>query len=384
MIHKSRVPEQGKRGRMFEAAVTRLAEWWSGVFFEVIPDGHVRNRTFASIQKLLNENGVGPNDDIETGVLPDILDTDHEPIKSPKSLMKHAIQAYGSRDTSAQLFTALCRALGVPTRLVVSLQSVPWQAAVGKPKPKYTKSKKSKGKQKAAENAISEAEDDMEEVNISRASSSAPGSANGAFSGEGHRLDGSPVGKSDKAKGKEKAKPEVKLRKTKSKGRKVGTSSSTKPIGNSSYSLSGILHLRKSYLSDPLQSPPVFWTEVFSRPDGRWLPVDPLRGIVNNRKVFDPSALGDQAENRILYVLAIEEDGYARDVTRRYAKDFGAKVAKVQGGSSSNVGNTGGEKGRLAWWERVMRMVTRPYRLVCHSHIYWLTIEANLALAATR
>jgi len=142
---------------------------------------------------------------------------------------------------------------------------------------------------------------------------------------------------------------------------------------------------------DPTITPPIFWTEVFSRPDARWIPVDPIRSIVNKRKVFDPtpttsspspavhSALFPSAyaaalarrplavnmratrqENRMVYVMAFEEDGYARDVTRRYAKEFSAKIAKVQGGSST----IGGGKGRQAWWERVVSLVSRPYRLV--------------------
>lgn len=56
----------------------------------------------------------------------------------------------------------------------------------------------------------------------------------------------------------------------------------------------------------------------------------------------------------MVYVLAFEEDGYARDVTPRYARDYGAKVAKVQGGSKS----------RKEWWECVVSIVRRPYRLV--------------------
>ena len=56
----------------------------------------------------------------------------------------------------------------------------------------------------------------------------------------------------------------------------------------------------------------------------------------------------------MVYVVAFEEDGYARDVTPRYAREYGAKVAKVQGGSKS----------RKEWWERVANTVRRPYRLV--------------------
>ena len=137
---------------------------------------------------------------------------------------------------------------------------------------------------------------------------------------------------------------------------------------------------------DPLATSPVFWTEVFSRPDARWFPIDPIRGHINDRKVFDPSpsninvnpsiqrgstiyphrhagTTGTKVENRMLYVLAFEEDGYARDVTRRYAREYSAKVAKVQGGSNAlNIG--GGGKGRQAWWSSVLNAIHRPFRLV--------------------
>jgi xeroderma pigmentosum group C-complementing protein len=60
--------------------------------------------------------------------------------------------------------------------------------------------------------------------------------------------------------------------------------------------------------------------------------------------------------------MAFEEDGYARDVTPRYAKEYAAKVAKAQG-AGARVGG-----GRKEWWERVVSTVRRPYRLVsCHS-----------------
>jgi xeroderma pigmentosum group C-complementing protein len=111
--------------------------------------------------------------------------------------------------------------------------------------------------------------------------------------------------------------------------------------------------------SDPLTTPPVFWTEVFSRPDGRWLPVDPIRAIVNKRKVFDPTPVGTSSrlakvDNRMTYVMAVEEDGYMRDVTPRYARQYSAKVSKVQSGG----------KGRREWWEQVVQTLTRPYKLV--------------------
>jgi xeroderma pigmentosum group C-complementing protein len=124
---------------------------------------------------------------------------------------------------------------------------------------------------------------------------------------------------------------------------------------------------------DPTTTPPVFWTEVFSRPDSRWIPVDPIRCIVNKRKVFDPSSSAVQqqrtlSENRMVYVLAFEEDGYARDVTRRYAREYGAKVAKVQLGGSAGKGG----RAKEVWWQGVLGAITRPYRLVCGPRTFSL------------
>lgn len=109
-------------------------------------------------------------------------------------------------------------------------------------------------------------------------------------------------------------------------------------------------------------APPTMWIEVFSRADCTWLPIDPIRAIVNKRKVFDPGysnlpKKGEKVRNRMLYVLAFEEDSFARDVTARYAKDYGAKIVKMQ--RSGGVGNS-----RKEWWDRIVAMVQRPYRLV--------------------
>lgn len=137
MIHKSRVPDQNKRGRLFEAAVDRLVTWWCETYFAVTFTGHIRSRTFEEVE-----------DEIALASSPDGSERDdsgYERIRSVESLMKHVLLRRGSRDTSAQLFTALCRALDIPARLVVSLQSVPWKSGVGKPAPQRDGSK-GKGK----------------------------------------------------------------------------------------------------------------------------------------------------------------------------------------------------------------------------------------------
>ncbi len=49
-----------------------------------------------------------------------------EQIASPADLKDRAIERLGSRETSAQLFCALCRSIGIPARLVVSPQPLSW------------------------------------------------------------------------------------------------------------------------------------------------------------------------------------------------------------------------------------------------------------------
>ena len=96
--------------------------------------------------------------------------------------------------------------------------------------------------------------------------------------------------------------------------------------------------------------------------------MDPVRNIVNKRKVFDPSpgpTDRTRQENRMVYVVAFEEDGYARDVTPRYAKDYGARVTKMQEVGGSRAGG----RQRRQWWERVIGIVRRPYRLVSPKHV---------------
>lgn len=244
MITKSRVPEPAKRGRLFESAITRLADWWSSTF-EIVPTGHIRSRTFDEVNKTLPPPKRAPPLDLkgkgkaraveeeDDEDLEERYGIDGERIRSEKSLMKHALMRKGSRDTSAQLFTALCRALSIPARLVVSLQSVPWQAGVGKPKPTAKKKKKpqesdgagANGKGKAKAEAGGDDDDDMEEVAIP--SSPAAGSSRGRspFPGNGQRLNGTSV-QLDKGKGKQKAPPVIRLRKSKG-GQKLGSATAS-------------------------------------------------------------------------------------------------------------------------------------------------------------
>lgn len=127
------------------------------------------------------------------------------------------------------------------------------------------------------------------------------------------------------------------LRKYKPPARKIGSPTKSKPKASQS-------------LAD---QPPVFWAEVFNRSDQRWIPVDPVRGIIRKKRDYEPPT--DSGPVRMLYVVAFEEDGYARDVTLRYTKNFYAKTSKLRVPAKPN---------EPQWWsDIVMGFLRRPYHL---------------------
>ena len=226
-IHKSRVPEAAMRGRMFEAAMSRLVDWWCD-WFTVRPTGHLKSRTYEEVQEKVLEKLARKNDRKGKRRARDDDDDDDEEfyghgevVRSEKSLMKHALQRRGCKDTCAQLFTALCRALGIPARLVVSLQSVPCQKNGGK-----AKSPAKKPPKKPKEAADDEDEDDMEEVSIPSSPAVNGKGKDPVFPGTGRQVNGQTSPMSDKAKGKQKAPPVITLRK--SRGRKLGSAPAVK------------------------------------------------------------------------------------------------------------------------------------------------------------
>lgn len=108
---------------------------------------------------------------------------------------------------------------------------------------------------------------------------------------------------------------------------------------------------RKKILESPY---PVFWVEAFNEAIQQWIPVDALvTHTVAKPSRFEPPGSDDR--NSMSYVVAFEDDGTVKDVTRRYAKAYNAKTRK------SRVENTeGGER----WWRRVLKMFRRRSTLV--------------------
>lgn len=177
----------------------------------------------------------------------------------------------GSRDLAAQLFCALLRSVAVDTRLVCSLQVLPFSGVAKgqtpeKPKPQY-------------------------------------------YHAPAQNYSASPTG----------ARPER-----------------TTPK-------------KKRIVESPF---PIFWVEVYSPSTATWIPLDPIvRNTINKPKTgFEPPA-ADQL-NSMTYVVAFEDDGSAKDVTRRYTQWYNAKTRKLRVEST---------KGGQEWWQRTMQAFEKPF-----------------------
>lgn len=208
----------------------------------------------------------------------------------------------GSQDTGNQLFCAMLRAAGVETRLVCSLQTLPF----ANPPPKASTPVR---KKKPAVFAIASDTD----PNMSDASAS-DGSIGGNIPSVRRRLGQPSFAASPRAA------PPPKEKK--------------KPIRTLSY--------------------PVYWVEAFNAAHQKWVPVDPMAtNTVGKAAKIEPPVSYDL--NQMMYVVAFEEDGVARDVTRRYAKAFNAKTRRQRVESS-------GEDG-AKWLKAALRLFRRRQRL---------------------
>ncbi len=97
------------------------------------------------------------------------------------------------------------------------------------------------------------------------------------------------------------------------------------------------------------------WVEVFSKPYQKWITVDPIRSLIrpSGNRHMEPPAFDRQ--NKLIYVVAFEEDGYARDVTARYTKTLNSRVSRLRPPTRA--------KGEEDWWTKVVRSIHRPQKL---------------------
>ena len=285
-------------------------------------------------------------------------------LRSVNSLMKKALQQEGSRDVSSILFVSLARACGLGARLVHSLQAIPWRAEKVVAKKKSGAGSKKRllahrqGNGSPAGSAASEEEgedDEMEEVPMPEDREGGPGYVASQVKRKGIR-----------GAGKRRLQDPAdlyRLRKQRPTPRKLGDEGPKRKTKEGKLICTPALRIADC--GDLSHQPPVFWAEVFSRSDQRWIPVDPVRGTIRKKTHFEPQS--DNGPIRMSYVVAFEEgqktavkradsaDGFARDVTLRYTKNFGAKTVKLR---------VPVKKDEQDWWEEILAILHRPQHLV--------------------
>ncbi|KAK5078808.1 hypothetical protein LTR64_002775 [Lithohypha guttulata] len=114
--------------------------------------------------------------------------------------------------------------------------------------------------------------------------------------------------------------------------------------GNQNFGTARATSKRKAINESPY---PVWWVEVLNPAIDQWIPLDPLvRHTINKpRTGFEPPAA--DSLNNMSYVIAFEDDGRAKDVTKRYTAAYNAKTIKSRVESTKN-----GQE----WFSKVMHV----------------------------
>lgn len=291
-IHPRREPCRRERVRQFESFLTELVRWWSSRFrvdpriaaaaawrqpsTDIQQGRRLPPRTF--VDGWITESAAERQGKRHTKVpglalfppgavtqTPTYLRLLPPPERTfPKGLSAALRARLGSRETKAILFCALCRALGVPARFVVSIQVAP----------------------------------------IAAAKAAAPSHAR-----------------------------------------------STKHVDELSDAGSDEGQLYIEPLDE--KTPPTVWVEAFSKPYQHWITVDPVRAFIKATGARNMEPIPAQRQNKLVYVVAFEEDGYARDVTARYTRTLYTRVARQRPSI----------RGRGDWWASVAAALHRPQKL---------------------
>ncbi|OBR10686.1 Rad4 transglutaminase-like domain-containing protein [Colletotrichum higginsianum IMI 349063] len=217
----------------------------------------------------------------------------------------------GSRDVGAQLYCALLRSVGVRARLVCSLQPLSFvHGGPNLPKPR------------SIETPIKPTREDKIRTQLSRyraVADESPSSASGLTS------------------------PLRRLGHPNAAAYQLPLLSTPPPAAQKSKETPKRIH----------ESPfPVYWVEVLDVGHQKWQPVDPL--VTNS--IWKPKALEPPAtdkENSLTYVIAFDNDGTVRDVTRRYAKAYTAKTRRLRIETAVDRGDR--------WWRKALEPFALPW-----------------------
>ncbi|CAO3663361.1 unnamed protein product [Umbelopsis ramanniana] len=218
-------------------------------------------------------------------------------IMNSEDFIKCLVSKQGSRDMSAELFVAILRSVGIDARLVCSLQPISYRVAAERTSESRKKKSLDKSKQK----------DTIAPSNTEEAK--AP--LKFPFRSPAPRLSPPPEDSSSKKK-------------------------DTNP------------------LTSPTSKPPTVWAEIYDDQSSRWIPIDPIRGFIDEAKVMEPSV---SSKNNILsYVIAYHSDcDGCIDVTRRYTSNW-EKTNRLRGRELSKSEK---EIGRRPWWDDFYETIRR-------------------------
>ncbi|KAF8940060.1 hypothetical protein BGZ58_007877 [Dissophora ornata] len=237
-------------------ALQVLALWWRDVFIVTGPG--IRNREYLDIDVV--------------GVEAAIPVSSEECLEQRKNLQRRLLNRSGSTDVCSQLFTGICRALGLKARLVESLQACPFKVTL--PKDEFASAVKAEGSSSARRVTPKKGKKKKEEEELDE-SDTTRGSRVVLMTP--HRMPKKPTKLSPTHKSAD---------------------------------------------------PPVFWTEVYSISSKKWVTVDPVRGYVNSPLKMHPSTTC--TNNVLAYVVAYDEDSFVTDVTRRYTSQWGGVTRKLR------------------------------------------------------
>ncbi|KAF2098308.1 Rad4-domain-containing protein [Rhizodiscina lignyota] len=218
----------------------------------------------------------------------------------------------GSADVGAQLLCALLRSAGVAARLVCSLQPLAFAAAGASTTPQKEAPKKATVYADLSDRGDSTASDAPVETSIDQNQA------------------GSPV---------------VPRRITRI-GQSRITTGISRDLGRPPPEVARMRRV-------PRPPYPIYWVEAFNEAQQKWIPVD----LTATMTVGKPSKLEppfNDPVNYMSYVIAFEDDGAAKDVTRRYAKAYNAKTRKLRVESTD-----GGER----WLRKAMKLFRRRISL---------------------
>ncbi|KAI9885596.1 MAG: rRNA-processing protein bfr2 [Watsoniomyces obsoletus] len=277
---------QFQRSRSFMDGLAQASEAWKGRFMKTA--------------RGLHRASWRPNHDDVKHLIPH---QDYDEPLEKDDFIEIARTCRASRDVGAQLFCALLRAVGVKTRLVCSLQVLPFGSSTVKA-------------------LLPQKSNPTVFVSRDESSGSKP-----AWADSPKRTSTPPP-----------LVPRV--------ARRLNEPMSDVKPGVTDLGIPPVVKVPKKFKESAY---PVYWVEAFNEALQRWIPVDPLVTLtVAKASKLEPPA--SDSLNQMSYVMALEADGVARDVTRRYVKAYNGKTRR------SRIESTPG--GSL-WWTGVLNFYGR-------------------------